>query len=77
MIERVFVDFNTMNQDLWSDVRRVIIHWSEVKPHFQAGMEVILTDKTLEVKAVLEFDDEFNHWLARPDWSTAVDLPCP
>jgi hypothetical protein len=74
---RVGVDFNTMNQDIWSAERRVRIHEREVKPHWQSGMRVLLSDDTVEVEATLEFDEDHGVWWARPDWSTRRDLPYP
>lgn len=73
--ERVLVDFNTMNQDLWSEERRVRVHPDDVKVHFQSGMHVVLADDTLEVEAILEYDHDRGIWWARPDWSTLIDLP--
>ncbi len=77
MSHRIYVDFNTMNQDLWSEERRVAIYEDDLKPHFRPGMHVILYDSTLEVAAILELDEQTGHWWARPDWSTIRDLPYP
>ncbi len=38
---------------------------------------VVLFDEVLAVEATVEFGEEHEEWLARPDWSTSRDLPCP
>jgi hypothetical protein len=70
-IERIYVDFNTMMQD---QQERVRIHQRRVQPCFRIGMHVIIHDETLEVDALLEFDETRRIWWARPDWSTSRDL---
>lgn len=74
MIERIYVDFNTMNQDLWSKDPRVLIGRDWVRPPSNEGLRVLIADEDLEVEATLEFDCEHNAWWARPDWSTRHDL---
>ena len=77
MLPRIYVDFNTMNQDLWSRERRVRIPESAAKLELRDGMRVIIYDETLEVEATLEYDREHNIWWARPDWPTRRDLSRP
>jgi hypothetical protein len=73
--ERISVDFNTMNQDIWRDEPRVRIngHWE--RPDLQNGQIIVVYDEVFEVEAVLEYDPEHDTWWARPDWSTRHDLP--
>jgi hypothetical protein len=40
-------------------------------------MHVILFDETMEVQALLEFDEADQRWWGTPDWSTSRDLPAP
>lgn len=77
MTDRIYVDFNTMNQDIWSKDRRIRIHESQVTPQFTEGMFVVAYDETLQVQAKLEHDEQHAVWWARPDWSTRQDLPYP
>ncbi len=70
MPQQLFVDFNTMNQDIWSPQRRVLIGGGEARPRTDEGLRVLLTDDDLEVEATLEFDREHDAWWARPDWAT-------
>ena len=74
MKERLFVDFNTMNQDTWSEKPRVLIGRDEVPAFVTEGLLVIIGDENLEVEATLEYDQEHKVWWARPDWSTRKDL---
>ncbi|MBI3979467.1 MAG: hypothetical protein HY331_14895 [Chloroflexi bacterium] len=73
-MERVYVDFNTMNQDLWSKDRRVLIGRDGARPRSHEGVRVLIGDEDLEVKATLEFDSQHDAWWARPDWSTRRDV---
>lgn len=75
---RLYVDFNTMMMD---EKERVPIRLDEKHPshiyilgNLEPGMIVVLFDEEFEVKATLDFDQEFNAWMATPDWSTRKDL---
>lgn len=74
MLDRIYVDFNTMGQDLWSKEPRVRIPRVAARPLTDDGLRVIIFDDELEVEARLEFDPERKVWWARPDWSTRRDL---
>ena len=78
---RIYADFNTMARDREAQVwyaRRVLIDPSHYPRHdLQEGTVVILYDETLEVRAVLEYDQEQGRWRARPDRITQRDLTCP
>ena len=73
-MKRIFVDFNTMNQDFpgQDESHRHVIIGSpaELKEPLNPNEEVMLTDDTLEVMAVVVFTEAIHCWLARPDWST-------
>lgn len=77
MLERIYVDFNTMNQDLerTDKDRRVRIGRGGDRPLADQGLRVLIGDEDLEVEATLELDRERSVWWARPDWSTRHDLP--
>jgi hypothetical protein len=72
MLDRVYVDFNTMMLD---EHERVSIHPSTVRPSFRPGLRLVLYDEELEVEAELDGNDGRGWWLARPDWSTRRALP--
>jgi hypothetical protein len=73
--ERIYVDFNTMMQDLWSEEPRVRLPDTYLERPLGSGVEVILYDEEMEVHAILEPDPNGRDWWARPDWSTRRDLP--
>lgn|GEM_PF-1506719 len=77
MSERIYVDFNTLNQDFWSDERRVRINSRAERPNLRDGQRVVVYDEEFEVEATLEYDSKHGVWWARPDWSTRRDLPDP
>ncbi len=77
MAPRVYVDFNTMAKDR---ERRVYINTrvqQDLTSLLRPGLPVILYDETLEVEAIVEFDEQYKEWVGRPDWSTRRDLPYP
>ena len=69
-MKHIFVDFNTMNQDFpgQDDAHRYVIIGSpeEIKEALNPNEEVILTDDTLNVNAIVLFSETINCWLARP-----------
>jgi hypothetical protein len=73
--ERIYVDFNTLNRDIWSDEPRVRIKGHAARPDLRDGQRVVVCDDEFEVEAVLEYDSEHDVWWARPDWSTRRDFP--
>jgi hypothetical protein len=77
MSERIYVDFNIMACDLGCDFERVIVPQAEKLSGLQPGQRVGVYDETLEVEAVLEYDEEHAVWWARPIWATSRDLPYP
>jgi len=77
MALRVYVDFNTMATD---EAERVFINTvvhPDLADHLRPGLPILLTDETLEVMAIAEFDRDHQVWFGRPDWSTSRDLPLP
>lgn len=77
MSERIYVDFNTMMQDIWSDEPRVRINGHAERPDLRNRQRVVVYDEEFEVEAVLEYDTQHDVWWARPDWSTRRDLIDP
>lgn len=71
MLDRVYVDFNTMMMD---ERERITIHPSAVRLEFRPGLRLVVYDTDLEVEAELERDHSRGSWLAPPDWSTRRDL---
>ncbi len=71
---QIIVDFNSMMQD---PAERVVINVDtqpQIAKHLQNGKRVLLCDTDLEVEGNLEFDSNYNTWLAVPDWSTQRDV---
>jgi hypothetical protein len=77
MALRVSVDFNTMATDAEERVFINTVVHPEWLDHLRPGLPLILSDDTLEVRAVAEFDGDHQVWFGRPDWSTSRDLPWP
>lgn len=76
---RIAVDFNTTMVD---PEERVLIN-TELETGLvqllRPGSRVMLADGAepgcMEVEAVVEYDQQHQRWLARPDWATKRDLP--
>ncbi|HKP54659.1 MAG TPA: hypothetical protein VJ183_18635 [Chloroflexia bacterium] len=76
MMQRIFVDFNTMGRNQEGRVLININAEQNMNKTFQPGMRVLLFEgetDVLEVEGVLELDAQYNCWWARPDWSTRRD----
>lgn len=71
---RVTVDFNSILPEPDDRVPIGVEGQPEIKPHLQEGLRVLLCTSDLEVEGNLQFDDELNSWLAKPDWSTQRDV---
>jgi hypothetical protein len=77
MTLRISADFNTMLMD---PSERILINPAthrNLARSLRSGMHVILFDETMEVQALLEFDEADQRWWGTPDWSTSRDLPAP
>ena len=72
MLTRIYVDFNTMMVD---ERERVLIHptvYEDLAGRLRPMLPVVLYDEEMEVDAVVEFDEEHELWLGKPDWSTRL-----
>jgi hypothetical protein len=73
---RIPVNFATMHSD---PKQRVVIEHQNLEGNetgaLQPNASVIIFDKFLQVRAVLEYED--GKWMAIPDWNTRVDLGLP
>jgi hypothetical protein len=76
MMQRIYVDFNTMTTD---PEERVFINTErepDLAKHLQPGLLVTLYDEEMEVEATVEFEVQNLLWLGRPNWANCRDLPC-
>ena len=77
MAMRIYVDFNTIATD---PKERVYIN-THMQPalaqDLRPGLVVALYDEAMEVKALVEFDEQDQVWLGQPNWSTRRDLALP
>lgn len=72
-MQRIFVDFNTMMSEP-VDVVKLGVEGINPLPPLCEGEQVLLTDGEMEVQATVVLMPERRYWMARPDWSTRVDL---
>jgi hypothetical protein len=73
IMQRLFVDFNTMMSEP-VDLVKLGVEGINALPVLHEGEQVVLTDGEMEVRATILFLPERRYWMARPDWSTRVDL---
>lgn len=76
-MQRIYVDFNTMMTDERERVLITTIARADLASTPRPGLVTLLYDETLEVEAVVEFDEDDHLWWSEPRWSTIRDLPCP
>lgn len=76
-MQRIYADFNTMMMDERERVLINTIAQADLATTLRPGLVTVLYDETLEVEAVVEFDEDDQRWWAEPRWSTSRDLPCP
>lgn len=74
MMIRIVVDFNAMKQDVHERVPIYVEAQPEIELYLAEGKRVLLCDSDLEVEGNLEFDEHFQGWMAKPDWSTMRDI---
>jgi hypothetical protein len=73
MMQRLVVDFNTMMSEP-VDLVKLGVEGINPLPALHEGEQVVLTDGEMEIRATILFLPERRYWMARPDWSTRVDL---
>jgi hypothetical protein len=77
MTLRIYVDFNTMTADARERAYINTGIQGNLAGSLRSGMVVVLADETLEVEAVIEYDEGDQTWWGEPIWSTSRDLAHP
>ena len=72
---RIYVDFNTMTRDAQECVFINTEGQKDLAACLRPGLSVVLYDEEMEIEGIVEFDEEHQVWLGRPNWATRLDLP--
>ncbi|MBA3873540.1 MAG: hypothetical protein H0X30_30785 [Anaerolineae bacterium] len=76
MALRVFVDYNTISDDVQGRIHINTVVFKSLLELLQPDLPLVLFDEeSLEVDAVAEYELEYDFWYGVPDWSTRRELP--